>query len=235
MITIGYSNGDATRKRILEVCNKLFYENGLVNTTYKDICREAGVLSGTLTHHFSSKQNIAVIVYLISMYDLDYEIDMLFPEEDKLQRLLLSIYLQLKVMYSDSCYCRFRIDFSNADLYHGSYMRHLPRILSEVLGSTPEPGTKLYESAMFRAVAFRGMQAALSYYIGQRLDELPFENAYWHWAELVLLLNGKRDDEINTRIDGVFALAKTIEVVWEQLNVYIKPLKDYFEHRDLAQ
>lgn len=53
-----YGNGMTTRKIILDVCQKLFYENGYHETSYDDICREAHVNRGSIYYHFKEKENI---------------------------------------------------------------------------------------------------------------------------------------------------------------------------------
>ena len=50
---------EETRKKILEIAQKLFYENGYDNTTIQDIIDGLGGLTkGVIYHHFKSKQDI---------------------------------------------------------------------------------------------------------------------------------------------------------------------------------
>lgn len=53
-----YENGTYTRKAIIQVCERLFYERGYHETSYSDICRFAHVNRSTLYYHFSSKEDI---------------------------------------------------------------------------------------------------------------------------------------------------------------------------------
>lgn len=46
------------KARILAVAVDLFYERGYERTTVRDIAERAGILSGSLFHHFRSKQEI---------------------------------------------------------------------------------------------------------------------------------------------------------------------------------
>lgn len=46
------------KARILAVAIDLFYENGYERTTVRDIAARAGILSGSLFHHFKTKQDI---------------------------------------------------------------------------------------------------------------------------------------------------------------------------------
>jgi AcrR family transcriptional regulator len=51
--------GTARRSAILDAAARLFARNGVEATTVREIAREVGVLSGSLYHHFPSKDAIA--------------------------------------------------------------------------------------------------------------------------------------------------------------------------------
>lgn len=61
-IVVKLSAGEKKRLHILEVCKKLFYENGYANTTYEDICKAADIPPGTITYHFGGKLGIAAAI-----------------------------------------------------------------------------------------------------------------------------------------------------------------------------
>lgn len=50
------------KARILAKAIDLFYEKGFERTTVRDIAAAAGILSGSLFHHFKSKQEILFVV-----------------------------------------------------------------------------------------------------------------------------------------------------------------------------
>lgn len=52
----GQSNGSARRAELLAIAAELFATRGFTQTTVRDIADEAGILSGSLYHHFSSKE-----------------------------------------------------------------------------------------------------------------------------------------------------------------------------------
>lgn len=54
--------GEKKRKLIIDVCKKLFYNNGYNNTTYNDICAAADIPPGTITYHFDNKRGIAGVI-----------------------------------------------------------------------------------------------------------------------------------------------------------------------------
>lgn len=58
---------DSPRGKLLSAAARLFREKGFQRTTVRDIAREVGIQSGSLFHHFSSKEDIlsAVMVEVI--------------------------------------------------------------------------------------------------------------------------------------------------------------------------
>ncbi len=50
--------GRTRREELLAIAAKLFAERGFKNTTVRDIADAAGILSGSLYHHFDSKESI---------------------------------------------------------------------------------------------------------------------------------------------------------------------------------
>ncbi|WP_158882895.1 TetR/AcrR family transcriptional regulator [Amycolatopsis anabasis] len=51
--------GSGRRAELLGIAAKLFAERGFVSTTVRDIADAAGILSGSLYHHFDSKESMA--------------------------------------------------------------------------------------------------------------------------------------------------------------------------------
>ncbi len=62
MVNERSAKGEATRRRILEAANTLFYLHGYNATGLDRIIREAGVAKGNFYHHFKSKEALAVAV-----------------------------------------------------------------------------------------------------------------------------------------------------------------------------
>jgi AcrR family transcriptional regulator len=51
-------NGTSRREELLAIAARLFAERGFKNTTVRDIAEAAGILSGSLYHHFDSKESM---------------------------------------------------------------------------------------------------------------------------------------------------------------------------------
>src|SRR5688572_32113751 len=59
--SMGQSEGQTTvtrRDELLKIAAQLFAERGFKNTTVRDIADAAGILSGSLYHHFDSKESM---------------------------------------------------------------------------------------------------------------------------------------------------------------------------------
>jgi TetR/AcrR family transcriptional regulator, cholesterol catabolism regulator len=52
------ANPSARRQQILDTATALFAEKGIVATTVRDVSEQAGILSGSLYHHFASKDEM---------------------------------------------------------------------------------------------------------------------------------------------------------------------------------
>ena len=52
------SSGGGRRDELLSIAARLFAEKGFRNTTVRDIADAAGILSGSLYHHFDSKESM---------------------------------------------------------------------------------------------------------------------------------------------------------------------------------
>lgn len=52
------SDGQRTKKRILQTCVRLFLENGYSQTTLQQICKEAQVSTGSFFNLFGSKDGV---------------------------------------------------------------------------------------------------------------------------------------------------------------------------------
>jgi AcrR family transcriptional regulator len=82
--------GRTKREKILETAMRLFIERGIHGTATSLIAREAGVATGTLFHHFASKEDLVHALYH-AIYDslLEYKetrIDMTADIREKLRQ-----------------------------------------------------------------------------------------------------------------------------------------------------
>jgi AcrR family transcriptional regulator len=57
-VQVRSKESSASRERILQMAARLFHEQGYGTTTVRDIAKEVGILSGSLFHHFASKEEM---------------------------------------------------------------------------------------------------------------------------------------------------------------------------------
>lgn len=59
------SNGEDTKRFVIDAAFELFGERGFENVSLQDISKKSGVSNGSMFHHFGSKHAIALQAYLI--------------------------------------------------------------------------------------------------------------------------------------------------------------------------
>lgn len=104
-----YAVGAATRKRIYDTAKKLFYEKGIKDTSYKDICEAADVNRGLIPYYFKSKNNIATQVLEEFVESMERAIEERWPE-DKMGHSEFNIMVELlmfRLLAENENVCRF--------------------------------------------------------------------------------------------------------------------------------
>ena len=81
------------RDELLAIAARLFAEKGFRNTTVRDIAEEAGILSGSLYHHFDSKESMVDEILTSFQEELFGQYDEILASDDdprsKLERAVL--------------------------------------------------------------------------------------------------------------------------------------------------
>jgi len=92
--------GQTTKNKILASSRKLFYLKGYNNTTMREISADADTNLGLIKYYFTSKQNIALLVYWDIFLELEDIINQHYPQND-LTRYLLSVLYELSLAIDD--------------------------------------------------------------------------------------------------------------------------------------
>lgn len=82
------------RDQILDAAERLVAEQGWPETTLADLCRAAGVSNGTLTHSFSSKDEILVALWERCSRQWALRIEAIYAEGTPLEQALLEVAAQ---------------------------------------------------------------------------------------------------------------------------------------------
>ena len=83
---------ESKKEIILQVSRKLFIENGFTNTPTSMICREASVATGTLFHHFKTKEELLNALYLDAKLSLKKHISLELNKSNDLKEMLRIVW-----------------------------------------------------------------------------------------------------------------------------------------------
>lgn len=214
-----YSNGLATREKILDVCKVLFCEQGYIGTSFTDICNMSEVNPGTITHHFKNKKNLGGIFYNSMLDEFTRATRELFPQEDAIQQNMLSVGMHLKLFYENPNYRRFSSEFSSESLPDDQLEEYELRVNSAYELVVDQVGV---EKANFLFAAFKGMDCYLEPYISNNIDTLSFESAYAYIMELYHGFLSR--DEFDKRIELALKQVSTFKISFDYFDLSIELL-----------
>ncbi|WP_428481406.1 TetR/AcrR family transcriptional regulator [Pyruvatibacter mobilis] len=96
MITHKAKPGSKTRQRIFDAALALFVEQGVAETTTRDIASAAGIAEGTIYRHFASKDDIARDLFLDTFLPFCDRLGLIFKQDasiiDRLTRMIEQFY-----------------------------------------------------------------------------------------------------------------------------------------------
>jgi AcrR family transcriptional regulator len=96
MITHKNKPAPKTRQRILDAALALFVEQGIAETTTRDIAGAAGIAEGTIYRHFASKDDIARDLFLETFIPFCDRLEAVFknpePVMDRLSKMTAQFY-----------------------------------------------------------------------------------------------------------------------------------------------
>ena len=215
-----YSTGRTTKEKILKVSKDLFYEKGYHETSYNEICQKAEVNPGSIAYHFNGgKSGIAKCIYNEMMiYNQGKTLEM-FPHEDNIVKMVISLGLHQKLFFQDPAYRRFSAEYSEECLSVMSvedYKHLIPIVYDRISKEMDEM------SANFYFAAISGMDNRIEPFIRENLDRLSYEQAVTLICELYLwfLEKNERDEKIKRAL----FLLKTVEVKNEEFNITVEKM-----------
>jgi AcrR family transcriptional regulator len=83
-------DGSTTKHRIERAALKLFVQQGIPETSIKEIAREAGVSQGAMYNHYRSKEDLAWELFARGFSDIGLELRRLARSEVSMRSKLLS-------------------------------------------------------------------------------------------------------------------------------------------------
>ena len=211
-----YVNGLATKERIFEACKELFCEKGYLGTTYTDICKLAQVHPGTITHHFTSKKNIASIIFddiIRVFYQRSAE---LFPDADDLQQVMTASGMHQKLLFDDAVYRRFSSEYSSEVSHVKSLLQYTDSVPKAYEVTLDRVGKK---KADFLFTAYKGMDCYIESYIDAHIDELTFEEVFEYIA--VIYYQYEPSVSLKKRIAKALSALAGVRITFDCFNIKV--------------
>lgn len=207
-----YAVGAATRRRIYEVAKGLFYEKGVKDTSYKDICETADVNRGLIPYHFKSKGNIAAEVYEEFVGSMENAVREKW--DDDLTQAEASIMIELlmfRLLASDERACRFCSEIHGNDEYRESTLAVQRTVMDELVKGA---GISI-DSAMLDTVTFmvEGTETELVQAVRYRLLREDIDEVVRRDVRCCYFLLGGDLNQVDRWCDHVFDLASGITMV----------------------
>ena len=131
-----YENGAETREKIIDACQKLFFEKGFTQTTYLDICKEAHVNQGSIYYHFKEKAELfRVVDQRENQKNRAFARRLLPKDAPAYMEWMIDIYVYWHRFFCDPQYRRFMSTpgsspFSDLDEYY-YYWHHLSAFIPD--------------------------------------------------------------------------------------------------------
>ncbi|MBG9981200.1 TetR/AcrR family transcriptional regulator [Facklamia sp. DSM 111018] len=130
--------GEDSRRQILEVAAKLFFEKGYDNTTIQDIVKGlGGMTKGAVYHHFKSKQDIFEQVMESFSRESENEVVEGDTGLDKIKALLVREFLEME---------------KQAIGYSGRVLLQTPRMIGEQYKASFDEGVPLIEAYIHEGI-----------------------------------------------------------------------------------
>lgn len=102
MVTHVTTAGSKTRQRIFDASLALFVEQGVAETTTRDIAGTAGIAEGTIYRHFASKDDIARDLFLDTFLPFCDRLGLIFRQEETIIERLARMTEQFYAAYDEN-------------------------------------------------------------------------------------------------------------------------------------
>lgn len=208
-----YTVGVATRQRIYEVSKQLFYEKGIKETSYNDICEVAEVNRGLIPYYFKSKNNIAIEVLGEFVENMESAVGAWWDAEDMVQpeRNIMIELLMFRLLSEDERACRFYSEIHSNDAYHESTLAVQTNVMNALAEGS---GVEVGEAALRTITAMvEGTEAELVRAVYQGYLEESIEDMVRRDIACCFFLLGADAKTVDAWCDHAFALAEGFTLV----------------------
>lgn len=206
-----YSIGNETKEKIIHACKQLFYENGVENTTFDNICALTGINRGLITYHFKGKSKIAAAIYAEFIEKFDKECKELLATDDANILYVATEYLLYREVKRNKNFGRFYDAIEvTGDLYESSLSLNIALIdgllaYNHIEMSDAEIRTV---SCMFQGTEREIVHNIYTDYLTESIDEIVSRDIHFVFYAL-----GMKRDMIERICEEALALANKHELI----------------------
>lgn len=168
-----YNNGKATRDRILSTAKNLFLTRGYKSTTYQDICDEANVNPGTLSHHFGGKSKLGMELFQDVMKQIISVVKEKGDRSDDLLVVLTFAAAYYLLAFQNIEFRRFFIEYT---VYAADDDASFPLLDNDVTSCAVEQALGKDEAKLALPLIF-GIERAFSRYLLANVEEMDCASA----------------------------------------------------------
>lgn len=147
-----YSVGIATKARIFQTSKRLFYDQGVKETSFTQISKLTSVNRGVITYHFKNKANIVIEVYHDFITAIDKALDEQWGSDARYTKPVRNIvyeYLMFRLLRENRNVCRFYSEVLSSPECHEA----CTQMQLEVMGELEEGAGVTLPKESLRAIA----------------------------------------------------------------------------------
>ena len=203
-----YSVGVATRNKIYEVSKHLFYERGIKDTSYADICKVAEVNRGLIPYYFKSKSKLAIMVLNEFVDSMGAAVESRWGDQslDPLTENALIELLQFELLEEDGHVLRFYGEAMASSDFHDQLLAVQARVITQLSQGAP---IELSDAAlrtfacMMHGTENELVQAMRTHYLTEGVESFVRRDIEWIYRML-----GFSDKTIDEACERGFSLAR---------------------------
>lgn len=215
-----YKAGLRTKEKILAESKKLFYEKGYNETSLMDICNATGIRLGNLHYHFPNKSDISKTIYFEIVDYLQRQVITLFPDEEELVQLVISLTCHQRLLFQDANYRRFSLQHTKESMVNISIeeYRNIVPMVDHFLSK------KMSDIEIeFTYATFSGADIKIEQFINDNIDRLTYEKAAKLTNHFYLAVTENKD--LMPQIEYGIKLVRNLIIENDMFDIVITRLK----------
>lgn len=202
-----YENGVDTKKNILKVCKKLFYEKGYDKTTFDNISAAANIYRTSIAYHFKSKKSIGNIIFEESV-TRNTEIAHSYTKNKKYDYFVGTAIFWYKFLKDEKYRNFFNSGLFKTDLnYDNSFIF---KVVSDCFNLFDTSYEDFIENHELDIITVNGLEQYLTDFLGKNPDKFNFIQVTKHEIRSITKQLDISDKSFETAWNIIYKLIKLI-------------------------